>query len=100
MRSAKDVGYDKAFRRPAGCPRFKANCCKSPAISCGIEFFQVNLVMPFAGQSRGGAMMNALFAFIVGCLCWSASSLPAADVEEARQQFIQGHYSNCIQLCQ
>ena len=47
-------------------------------------------------------MVNALFAFVamLGCLFGgSGSSVQAADLEETRQEFIQGHYSNCMHLC-
>ncbi len=59
--------------------------------------------MPLPGDFRRSAMAGLLFAVAAGLGCWSggiSSSASAADLEKARQHFIQGHYSDCILLCQ
>src|SRR5438067_2234962 len=59
--------------------------------------------MPFAGECSPVARTRTLLV-LYGCLgfllCAASSSLQAADLEETRQQFIQGQYSNCIHGCE
>ena len=57
--------------------------------------------MLFAGECRPFARVRPFLALMagLGCLLWQLP-LRGADVDEARQEFIQGHYSNCIRLCQ
>ena len=72
--------------------------------SCGRELVGLDLViMPVVGQRHGVARARVCFA----CLCWLACllgpldlPLRGAEVEEAREQFIHGHYTNCIQICE
>ena len=59
--------------------------------------------MPFAGDLNGGPMARFLCALAAGLSCFfcgSAWRLQAADLDEGRQHFIQGHYSDCIRLCE
>src|SRR5438445_11099256 len=57
--------------------------------------------MPFAGECSRVARVRSFLAFVGGflCLLWQCP-LRGADLDETRQEFIQGHYSNCIHLCQ
>src|SRR2546423_15506865 len=77
-------------------------CTKEAPRSCSKRFFGLNLVMPFPGDFNRGAVARFLFALAVGLSLAGgfSASLRAADLEEARQQLVQGHYSDCIHLCE
>ena len=48
-------------------------------------------------------MAKALLVIAGALGCWFLGfALPShgADLDEVRQQYIQGHYSNCIHLCE
>src|SRR4051794_27726872 len=59
--------------------------------------------MPFAGERNRFAQVRVFL--VLGCglaflFGGGSSSLQAAEIDDAKQAFVKGQYSNCIHLCQ
>src|SRR5438477_11526831 len=81
---------------------FRQAYSEKPPRSCGERLIRLHLVMPFAGECSPFAKARQLLALpgLIALFLCGGFAARGADLDAARQDFIQGHYSNCIHLCQ